>query len=47
MALSVSISFFFAVTFSVGLWLRVQYRQEQISKRRTDLLIRAFRTTGV
>lgn len=47
MALSVSIVFFFAVTVSVSLWVRVQYRRELISQRRTHLLIRAFRSTGI
>jgi hypothetical protein len=43
MALSVSITFFFVVTLSVSLWVRVQYTQALISKRRTHLLIQAFR----
>jgi hypothetical protein len=46
MALSISIVFFVAVTLSVSLWVWVQYRRECISKRRTRLLVRAFRSTG-
>jgi len=44
MALSVSIVFFIAVAVFVTLWVRVQHRRERISKRRTDLLIQAFRS---
>jgi hypothetical protein len=47
MALSVSIVFFIAVAVSVSLWVREQYRLERISKRRTDLLVQAFRSMRV
>jgi hypothetical protein len=46
MALSVSILFFFAVTLSVSLRVRVQYKLARVSERRTRLLIQAFRSTG-
>jgi hypothetical protein len=46
MALSVSILFFFVVTMSVSLWVRVQYKRERITLRHTRLLIQAFRAPG-
>jgi hypothetical protein len=46
MALSVSILFFFISTVSLSLWVRVHYQRELISKRRTYLLIQAFRPPG-
>jgi hypothetical protein len=47
MALSVSILFFFVVTLSVSLRVRIQYKEALISKRQTHLLIQAFRSRGV
>jgi hypothetical protein len=47
MALSVSMLFFFTVTLSVSLWVKVQYRRERISIRHTRLLIQAFRSRGL